>query len=185
MRQIREVMRLHFDCGWSKREVARALKMSSTAVWEYIQRAKRAQLSFERVREMSDDALDRLLFPPSPPSTVKRPMPNWAQVHRELGRKHVTLDLLWNEYKLQEPEALDALSLCSLCALCAQRAITAGACSIHAMLPCMLGLSAARLQAQGLPGGTAIRVGLRIVFKGALVEQSIFPGPRRPLAFRA
>jgi transposase len=104
MRQIREVMRLHFECGWNKREVARALKMSSTAVWEYIQRAKRAQLSFERVREMSDDALDRLLFPPSPPSKVKRPMPNWAQVHRELGRKHVTLDLLWNEYKLQEPE---------------------------------------------------------------------------------
>lgn len=104
MRQIREVMRLHFECGWSKREVARALKMSSTAVWEYIQRAKRAQLGYEHVREMSDDALDRLLFPPVPASNAQRPMPNWAQVHRELGRKHVTLDLLWNEYKLQEPE---------------------------------------------------------------------------------
>ncbi|SAL77339.1 integrase catalytic region [Caballeronia terrestris] len=31
-------------------------------------------------------------------------MPNWAAVNRDLGRKGVTLDLLWNEYKAQEPE---------------------------------------------------------------------------------
>ena len=31
-------------------------------------------------------------------------MPNWPLVHRKLGRKNVTLDLLWNEYKPQEPE---------------------------------------------------------------------------------
>lgn len=51
-------------------------------------------LSFEHVPEMSDDALDRLLFRPAPPSNAMRPMPNWAQVDRELGHKHVMLDLL-------------------------------------------------------------------------------------------
>lgn len=45
MRQIKEVMRLHFECGRSKREVARAMNLSATAVWEYLQRAKRAELT--------------------------------------------------------------------------------------------------------------------------------------------
>ncbi|KAG0178629.1 hypothetical protein DFQ28_003719 [Apophysomyces sp. BC1034] len=80
------------------------MQMSSTAVWEYLQRAKRAGLTYDRTRALSDDALEHLLFPPAPPSNPKRPMPNWPQVHRELGRKHVTLELLWNEYKLHEPD---------------------------------------------------------------------------------
>ena len=87
MRQIREMMRLHYECGWSKREVARAMKMSATAVWEYLQRAKRIQLTYERARELDDGALEQLLFPLVLPSKAKRPMPNWSQIHRELGRK--------------------------------------------------------------------------------------------------
>ncbi|AET95147.1 Integrase catalytic region (plasmid) [Burkholderia sp. YI23] len=104
MRQIKEVMRLHFECGRSKREVARAMNLSATAVWEYIQRAKRAELTFERAQVLDDVALETLLFPPVPPSRCPRPMPNWPQVHRELRKKNVTLDLLWSEYKAQEPE---------------------------------------------------------------------------------
>ncbi len=104
MRQIKEVMRLHFECGRSKREVARAMNLSATAVWEYLQRAKRAQLTFERAKQLDDAALEALLFPPVPASRVVRPVPNWPQVHRELGKKNVTLDLLWNEYKVQDPE---------------------------------------------------------------------------------
>lgn len=53
---------------------------------------------------MDDAALEALLFPPQPSLSRTRPLPNWALVHRELGRRGVTLDLLWNEYKAQEPE---------------------------------------------------------------------------------
>jgi transposase len=31
-------------------------------------------------------------------------MPDWPTVHREIGRKGVTLDLLWQEYKAQHPD---------------------------------------------------------------------------------
>lgn len=103
MRQIKEVLRLHAN-GRSHREIAAALRLSRATVWEYLDRARRARLELEQVIGMVDEALERLLFPPSPPARKKRPAPDWAQVHRELGRKHVTLDLLWNEYKLQEPE---------------------------------------------------------------------------------
>lgn len=103
MRQIREVLRLHAG-GRSHREIAAALQLSRATVWEYLERVKRAQLGFEQASSMSDDALDRLLFPPVHGSSKKRPLPNWSMVHRELGRKHVTLDLLWNEYRQQEPD---------------------------------------------------------------------------------
>ncbi|HDR8990749.1 TPA: hypothetical protein QDA93_003383 [Burkholderia vietnamiensis] len=52
--------------------------------------------------EMDDAALEAVLFPPAPPSNQPRPQPDWPIVHRELGKKGVTLDLLWNEYKARD-----------------------------------------------------------------------------------
>ncbi len=103
MRQIKEVLRLHAS-GRSHREIASALRLSRATVWEYLDRARRACLEAAQALAMEDGALDLRLFPPAPPSRNKRSIPDWQQIHRELGRKHVTLDLLWNEYKLSEPE---------------------------------------------------------------------------------
>jgi transposase len=104
MRQIKEVLRLRFVCERSQREISATIGASSATVWEYLERVKRAQLNFEQAMAMDDATLEALLFPPPPPSRCPRPLPNWPLVHRELGRKGVTLDLLWNEYKAQEPE---------------------------------------------------------------------------------
>ncbi|MGF6937815.1 transposase [Paraburkholderia sp. UCT70] len=104
MRQIKEVLRLRFVCQRSQREIATTIGASSATVWDYLDRVRRAQLDFEKAMTMEETALDALLFPPPPSSSRTRPMPNWPMVHRELGRKGVTLDLLWNEYKAQEPE---------------------------------------------------------------------------------
>ena len=72
---------------WAKkREVARAINLSATAVWEYLQRAKRAQLTFERAKQLDDAALEALLFPPVPASRVVRPVPNWPQEGRGIRR---------------------------------------------------------------------------------------------------
>ena len=48
-----------------------------------------------------DDAVrleNRLYPPPSDLPSEERPQPDWALVHRELRRRHVTLMLLWEEY---------------------------------------------------------------------------------------
>ena len=105
MRQIREVLRLHLECGRTKREIARALNMAPTTVWDYLRRAGPAQLNVEQLRQMDDAALEALLYPP-PPVSLKQPrtVPDWPLVHRELAKKGVTLDLLWNEYRAQEAE---------------------------------------------------------------------------------
>lgn len=112
MRKIHEVLRLHFEHGRSKREIARIIKASPTTVSDYLARAKVAGLPFPLPPEFDDAALERLLFPPSEPSSVKRPAPSWATVHNELRRKGVTLELLWQEYKAEQTDGLQYSAFC-------------------------------------------------------------------------
>jgi len=46
------------------------------------------------------------------PATTKRPEPDWAAVHREMGRKGVTLDLLWQEYREQHADGYQYSAFC-------------------------------------------------------------------------
>src|SRR5262249_437270 len=60
----------------------------------------------------SDEALNRLLFPAEHHPVARRPEPDWAWVHRELKRKHVTRMLLWQEYRAAEREGLEYSRFC-------------------------------------------------------------------------
>ena len=44
---------------------------------------------------------------------MSRPKPEWADVHRELRRKGVTLDLLWQEHKTEHPDGYLYSSFCA------------------------------------------------------------------------
>ena len=57
-------------------------------------------------------ALEALLFPKAPPLLIDRPVPEWVEIHRELKRKGVTLQLLWLEYKEREPDGLQYSRSC-------------------------------------------------------------------------
>ena len=41
-------------------------------------------------------------------------MPDWAAIHRELKRKHVTLSILWDEYIARDPEGYRYSRFCEL-----------------------------------------------------------------------
>ena len=112
MRKIHEVLRLHFEHGRSKREIARIINVSPTTVSDYIARAKLAGLIYPLPPEVDDAVLERHLFPPSEPSSVQRPAPAWPTVHNELRRKGVTLELLWQEYKAEQPEGFQYSAFC-------------------------------------------------------------------------
>jgi hypothetical protein len=103
MRNIFEVLRLSVSDGRSHREIARAIIASPTTVGEILRRAKLAGLSYPLPTGLSEAEVEMLLYPSSAPSKTLRPEPDWAGVHRELRRKGVTLDLLWQEYKGEHP----------------------------------------------------------------------------------
>jgi transposase len=112
MRKIAEALRLHFECGRSQREIAEVIGASPTTVGDYLRRATRAGIGYPLPAGLDEWALQAKLFPPAPPSRVARPEPDWPTIHRELQKKHVTLDLVWQEYKAEQPEGLRYSAFC-------------------------------------------------------------------------
>jgi transposase len=104
MRKTREVLRLKFACGLSKRRIAAAAGIGVTTAGDYVARARRAGLSWPLPADLSDEALERRLFPPPAGRCDTRPEPDWVAIHRELRRPDVTLALLWEEYRGRTPE---------------------------------------------------------------------------------
>jgi tetratricopeptide (TPR) repeat protein len=88
MRKIREVLRLKAG-GFSKRRIAASLGISATAAMECVQRARRCGLTWPLPEDLSDDALERCLYPPSTIKEEQRPLPSWAEIHRERKRPGV------------------------------------------------------------------------------------------------
>jgi transcriptional regulator with XRE-family HTH domain len=106
MRQIREVLRLRYASKLSQRAIAKSLRLSQGTVSGYLSRTRAAGIVWPLPDDLDDAQLEALLFPPPPAITAdRRPMPDWAWVHRELRRPDVTLALLWEEYRAGAPEA--------------------------------------------------------------------------------
>jgi transposase len=104
MRKIREVLRLTFAEGLSRRQVGASAGVPFTTVSDYVGRAVAAGLSWPLPDGLDDAGLEVLLYPPAVPSGAARPTPDFGRVHRELRRKNVTLQLLWLEYREAHPD---------------------------------------------------------------------------------
>jgi transposase len=114
MRKIRDVLRLS-AAGMSKRQIAVSLGVSATAAGECLRRARHAGVTWPLPEDLTDEALERRLYPP-PAITAKdrRPRPDWAAVHRELRRAGVTLQLLWEEHRAAYPDGYGFSRFCEL-----------------------------------------------------------------------
>jgi transposase len=111
MRKIKDVLRLHLVGGVSScRQLARAAGCGKSAVADCLRRAAAAGLDrWERIAELNEEELERRLYPATTQPTVRvqqRPLPDWTKIREELARRdhHVTLALLWTEYKAEHPE---------------------------------------------------------------------------------
>jgi transposase len=103
MRKIRDVLRLSAD-GLSNRRIAASLDIGTTAAGEVLRRARAAGFGWPLPDELTDEALEVRLYPPSPLAAgAQRPLPDWPTIHRELRRKGVTLQLLWQEHRAVHP----------------------------------------------------------------------------------
>jgi transposase len=116
MRRVRELLRLRLGADVPVREVARRIGIAPSTVREALARFTAAGLVWPLPEAITDDGLEEALFRPAGTKQGyrRRPEPDWAQVHRELKRKHVTLQLLWDEYIEADPDGYRYSRFCDL-----------------------------------------------------------------------
>lgn len=116
MRKIREVLRLKFELGFANRQIARSCSINHSTVADYLYRAKAAGIGWPLPDGLDEAGLERQLFSAVVPRLGQpRPTPNWAATHEELHRhKHVTLQLLWQEFKQSYPNGYQYSRFCEL-----------------------------------------------------------------------
>ena len=100
MKQIKEVLRLKHLMKLSQQAISNSTGIPRSTVRDYLLRAKVAKLTWPLPEGMDNEQLNALLFSAvDDNSTLKHPIPEWSDVHKELKKKGVTLQLLWEEYK--------------------------------------------------------------------------------------
>jgi transposase len=94
MKKLREILRLKLKT-----------KLSMRAIQGVIKQATALQLTWERVQSLNEKQLTELFYPAQKtlPETFYE-LPDWSEVHRELSRKGMTKQLLWEEYAEQHTD---------------------------------------------------------------------------------
>jgi transposase len=114
MRKIRDVLRLS-AAGLSKRQIGASLGIGPTAAGACLRRAREAGIVWPLPDELDDDTLESRLYPaPAAASKDWRSLPDWPTIHRELRRKGVTLQLVWEEYRAAHPQGYGRSRFCEL-----------------------------------------------------------------------
>ena len=107
MNKIREIIRLHETAGLSIRQISKALSVSRPVVDQYLRLAQSAELRWAEIEPMDDELplerLEALTVRPEDPqfTELQKRLPRIVQ---ELGRPHVTRQLLWEEYRSECPD---------------------------------------------------------------------------------
>src|SRR3990172_4102430 len=114
MRRIREVLRLRYELKLSQRKISKSVRIAQSCVFEYLVRAKLANLNWPLPENLDDDQLEAICFPPRPSaSNQERPPIDFAHIHKEMKRKGVTLQLLWEEYRSTSSDGVGYSYFCN------------------------------------------------------------------------
>jgi len=104
MRKLRQVLRLGLHAKVAIRAIHRSLKLSVGAIQKILSKAKALDLTWESIEKLDDVQLASLFYPQSDNQvSTEFEQPDWHKLHRELTRKGVTKQLLWEEYTLDYP----------------------------------------------------------------------------------
>ncbi len=112
MRKIREILRLKFETKLSARQIARSTQVARSTVSECERRFAESGLPWP-LPQISDTELEQRLYPPQPIIPyAERVVPDWTYVQQEMRRPGVTLFLLWQEYKAEQPHGFQYSWFC-------------------------------------------------------------------------
>lgn len=113
MRRTTEILRLKHEAGLTHRQIARSCSVSRRTVSNYLERVEKAGIGWPLPEGVDAGRLQELLFPELAEGVrPSRPLPDMEQIHSELRRKHVTLRLLWEEYRAEHPEGYGYTQFC-------------------------------------------------------------------------
>jgi len=116
MRQVKDILRLKHHNHLSVREVARSCGLPVSTVGIYLQRAEAAGLAWPLPEGLADSELQAKLLggPVAETGAPNKEVPQWPQIHEQLRRKGVTLQLLWQEYRQAHPDGFQYSRFCEL-----------------------------------------------------------------------
>jgi len=107
MRKLKEVLRLRFELGLGQRQIARSCSIGQATVSEYLKRAQAASVGWPLPEGWDDGKLEEALYgrPLRRIYENRKPMPEMARIQEELQQhKHLTLQLVWEEYRQAHPD---------------------------------------------------------------------------------
>ena len=108
MDRIREILKLK-EGGFSYREIASSVGCGKSVIGQTIRRAE--AINLVNWQEYSETELEALLFPKKENNEDTKE-PDMMYILAELSKKHVTRQLLWEEYKLENPNGLMYSQFC-------------------------------------------------------------------------
>ncbi|HVI39950.1 MAG TPA: IS21 family transposase [Anaerovoracaceae bacterium] len=109
MSKVKEILRLKFDAGLSLRDIAASCNCGKSTVDDVLKRAQNAKISWPC--DLNDKELLSLIYPPAEARKAAAE-PDLNYIFSEMKRKHVTLMLLWEEYKRDNPDGLMYTQFC-------------------------------------------------------------------------
>ena len=115
MRKIREILRLKCECHLTDRQIAKSCCVARSTVASYLSKIKSAGLKWPFPENLNDTDIYNLMYKSrGNRSGIKRNMPPMDYIHNELKKKGVTLQLLWYEYKQNNPDGYQFSYFCEL-----------------------------------------------------------------------
>jgi transposase len=114
--RIKEVLRLRYELKLDQRQIARSCSLSVSTVHEYLKRAEATNISWPLPDAWDDARVEAALFQePESRGKQKKSSPDFAAVHEQLRpHRHVTLQLLWQEYRDANPDGYRYSRFCEL-----------------------------------------------------------------------
>lgn len=105
MRKIQEVCRLRLKMGLGINQIAGACNISTSTASAYVNKIEELSLSYEEISSLDEEAVYKLLFPVAVEMPLsEKAMPDFENLTKELKRKGVTLQLLYEEYRRDHPD---------------------------------------------------------------------------------
>lgn len=112
MRRVSEILRLK-ALGLNQTEISRSVNVTRATVRDYVRKAAARNITLESISSLSEEELREIFGKGRSGRKIECPEPDCFYIHRELSRKGVTLQVLWEEYLREHPNGCSYSRYCT------------------------------------------------------------------------